>query len=147
MGLGNWRFGAGADRVCGTATDNDKTEAQNKTTSKKGFSGPVSLNAATAKQGDIGVYLNAIGTVTPVYTATITSQVNGVISAVHYRESQIVHKGDPLIDVDSRPYQATLEQAEGMLERDTHLLEQSKMDLDRYQKDLVAQCDSETNAR
>lgn len=104
------------------------------TTSKKGPMGPVSVNTATAKKGDIGVYLNAIGTVTPVYTATITSQVNGVISAVHYRESQVVHKGDPLIDVDPRPYQAQLEQAEGTLERDTHLLEQSKMDLERYQK-------------
>jgi multidrug efflux system membrane fusion protein len=97
------------------------------------MAGPVTINAVTAKKGDIGVYLSAIGTVTPVYTSTITSQVNGIISAVHYRESQIVHKGDPLIDIDPRPYQAMLEQAEGTLEKDTHILEQSKMDLARYQ--------------
>jgi membrane fusion protein, multidrug efflux system len=112
----------------------DRTEAQNKTTSKRGFSGPVTLNAATAKQGDIGVYLNAIGTVTPVYTSTITSQVSGIVTAVHYRESQTVHKGDPLLDIDPRPYLAQLEQAEGTLEKDTHVLEQSKMDLQRYQQ-------------
>jgi multidrug efflux system membrane fusion protein len=95
--------------------------------------GTVNINAVAAKKGDIGVYLSAIGTVTPVYTSTITAQVNGIISSVHYRESQIVHKGDPLLDIDPRPYQATLEQAEGSLEKDTHILEQSKMDLARYQ--------------
>jgi multidrug efflux system membrane fusion protein len=94
------------------------------------MAGPVTINAATAKSGDIGVYLSAIGTVTPVYTST--SQVNGIISSVHYKESQVVRKGDPLIDIDPRPYQATLEQAEGTLEKDTHILEQSRMDLERY---------------
>jgi membrane fusion protein, multidrug efflux system len=93
---------------------------------------PVSVAIVTAKKGDIGVYLDAIGTVTPVYTATITSQVSGIISAVHYREAQYVRKGDPLIDIDSRPYQAQLAQAQGLLERDTHILEQSTMDLQRY---------------
>ena len=103
-------------------------------TSKKGFGGPVAINTATAKQGDIGVYLNAIGTVTPVYTSMITSQVSGLISSVHYREAQVVRKGDPLIDVDPRTYPAQLEQAEGTLEKDTHVLEQSRMDLNRYRQ-------------
>ena len=94
--------------------------------------GPVSINVVAAKKGDIGVFLSAIGTVTPVYTSTITSQVNGLIASVHYRESQIVHKGDPLIDIDPRPYQAMLEQAEGTLEKDSHILEQARMDLERY---------------
>jgi multidrug efflux system membrane fusion protein len=100
----------------------------------RGFTGPVTLNVVTAKQGDLGVYLSAIGTVTPVYTSTITSQVSGLISAVHYREAQIVRKGDALIDIDPRPYEAQLKQAEGTLEKDTHMLEQSRMDLERYQK-------------
>jgi multidrug efflux system membrane fusion protein len=98
----------------------------------RGMAGPVSVTTATAKQGDIGVYVDAIGTVTPVYTSTITSQVSGMISAVHYREAQYVRKGNPLIDIDPRPYQAQLEQAQGILERDTHVLEQSRMDLQRY---------------
>lgn len=95
--------------------------------------GPVTVTAATAKKGDIGVYLNAIGTVTPVYTDTITSHVTGLIAAVHYREGQRVRRGDPLIEVDPRPYQAQLVQAQGALERDTNLLAQAKMDLARYQ--------------
>lgn len=95
--------------------------------------GPVTLTAATAKQGDIGVYLDAIGTVTPVYTATIYNQVTGVVTAVHYREGQMVRKGDPLVDIDPRQYQANVDTAAGNLERDTNVLEQAKMDLARYQ--------------
>ena len=94
--------------------------------------GPVALTTATAKQGNLGVYLDAIGTVTPVYTSSITSQVNGVIMAVHYKEGQIVRKGEALVDIDSRPYRATLLQAQGTLERDENVLAQAKMDLDRY---------------
>ena len=96
------------------------------------FGGPVVLTTATAQRGDIGVYLDAIGTVTPVYTAAITSQVNGIINAVNYREGQTVRKGDSLIEVDPRPYQASLAEAEGTLEHDEAVLAQAKMDLDRY---------------
>ena len=87
---------------------------------------------AVAKKGSIGVYLEAIGTVTPVYTASITSQVNGLVTGVYYMEGQIVHKGDPLIDIDPRPFQAQAMQAQGTLDRDTNLLAQAKMDLERY---------------
>jgi membrane fusion protein, multidrug efflux system len=97
------------------------------------MTGPVTVTTATAKKGDIGVYLNAIGTVTPVYTDIITSQVTGLISSVHYREGQTVHRGDPLIDIDARPFRAQLLQAQGALERDVNLLAQAKMDLERYQ--------------
>ena len=87
----------------------------------------------TAQQGSLGVYLDAIGTVTPVYTSSITAQVTGVIVGVHYKEGQLVHKGDPLIDIDPRLYQASLAQAQGALERDQNLLAQAQMDLERYQ--------------
>ena len=101
--------------------------------SKGGAGGaPVSLTTATAKQGNLGVYLDSIGTVTPVHTASITSQVTGVIIAVHYKEGQIVRKGEPLVDIDSRPYRATLLQAQGTLERDQNVLAQAKMDMERY---------------
>jgi multidrug efflux system membrane fusion protein len=100
--------------------------------SPRGGGGPVSLVTAPARKGDIGVYLDSIGTVTPVYTASITSQVNGIVTAVHFKEGQFVHKRDSLIDIDARPYQASLLQAQGTLERDTHLLAQSRMDLQRY---------------
>lgn len=92
----------------------------------------VTATLATAIKGDIGVYLDAIGTVTPVYTSSITAQADGVLTAVHYTEGQLVRKGDALIDIDPRPYQAQLLQAEGALERDTNVLAQAQMDLDRY---------------
>jgi multidrug efflux system membrane fusion protein len=92
----------------------------------------INITTVTATKGDIGVYLDAIGTVTPVYTDSITSQVNGVVVAVHYKEGQLVKKGDPLIDIDPRPYQATLLQAQGALERDQNLLAQAQMDVERY---------------
>ena len=92
----------------------------------------INITTATATKGDIGVYLDAIGTVTPVYTDSITSQVNGLVVAVHYKEGQLVKKGDPLVDIDPRPYQAMLLQAQGALERDQNLLAQAQMDLERY---------------
>jgi multidrug efflux system membrane fusion protein len=102
-----------------------------------GGGGTVTVTTATATHGQIGVYLAAIGTVTPVYTASIVSQVTGQVVTVHYREGQLVTKGTPLVDIDPRPYEATLKVAEGTLERDTHLLEQAQMDLERYQQALA----------
>lgn len=95
--------------------------------------GTVTLTTSTAKQGSIGVYLDAIGTVTPVYTTTIISQVTGVISQVRYREGQMVHRGQSLIQIDPRPFQANVLTAQGTLEKDTNLLAQAQMDLKRYQ--------------
>jgi len=102
-------------------------------TAKKPAPPKIPVTTATAKKGDIGVYLDEIGTVTPVYTASITSEVNGLVVAVHFKEGQTVRKGDPLIDIDARPYRATLLQAEGVLQRDENVLAQAKMDLERYQ--------------
>lgn len=98
-----------------------------------GPGGPVPVTTDTARRGDIGVYIDAIGTVTPVYTSSISSQVTGIVTEVHYREGQLVTKGTPLIEIDSRPYRATLMQAQGILQRDQGLLAQAEMDLARYQ--------------
>jgi multidrug efflux system membrane fusion protein len=92
----------------------------------------ITITSATAQKGNIGVYLDAIGTVTPVYTDSITSQVDGLVVAVHYTEGQRVREGDPLVDIDSRPYRAMLLQAQGALERDQSVLAQAQMDLARY---------------
>jgi membrane fusion protein, multidrug efflux system len=92
----------------------------------------INITTATATKGNIGVYLDAIGTVTPVYTDSITSEVNGLVVAVHFKEGQIVGKGDPLVDIDSRQYRANLLQAQGALERDENVLAQAQMDLERY---------------
>ena len=81
----------------------------------------------------MSVKLDAIGTVTPTYTATIVSQVSGQVLSVHYREGQSVRKGTPLVDIDPRQYQATLDTALGTLARDRGVLAQASMDLERYQ--------------
>jgi multidrug efflux system membrane fusion protein len=94
---------------------------------------PVPVVAAPATRGDIGVYVQALGTVTPVYTVTITSRVQGQIMQVYYREGQMVHKGDALLDIDPRPYQAALTQVEGQLAHDDAVLSQARTDLGRYQ--------------
>ncbi|MFZ3332398.1 MAG: efflux RND transporter periplasmic adaptor subunit [Candidatus Acidiferrales bacterium] len=93
----------------------------------------VPITTGTVNKGPIGVYINALGTVTPVYTATITSRVDGQIVSVNYREGQMVRKGDVLIEIDPRPYQAALLQAQGTLAHDEALLSEARIDMDRYQ--------------
>jgi membrane fusion protein, multidrug efflux system len=95
-------------------------------------SSPVTVATATARAGDLGVYLDAIGTVTPVYTSSVTTQVTGLVVAVHYTEGARIEKGGALVDIDPRPFQATLRQAKGTLEHDENVLAQAKMDLERY---------------
>ncbi len=95
---------------------------------------PTAITIDQSKAGDIGIYVDALGTVTPIYTVTANSQITGQVMAVHYREGQMVHQGDPLIDIDPRPYQANLTQAQGTLERDEGLLAQARMDLKRYEE-------------
>jgi multidrug efflux system membrane fusion protein len=94
----------------------------------------VIVHTSTAYQGDMGVYVDALGTVTPISTVNIYSQVSGQVLDVHYREGQIVHKGDPLIDIDPRPYRAQLQQAEGLLDHDRGVLKQAEIDLVRYRE-------------
>jgi multidrug efflux system membrane fusion protein len=101
---------------------------------RRQMGGPVTATVASAVKGNIGVYVDAIGTATPVYTSSITAQASGVLTAVHYKEGQFIKKGDALIDIDPRPYQAQLLTAEGTLERDNGILAQAQMDLDRYRK-------------
>lgn len=101
---------------------------------KKAPAGPptVAITTATVTKGNIGVYLDSIGTVTPVFTDSITAEVMGLVTAVHFKEGQLVKKGDPLVEIDSRPYRANLLQAQGALERDQNVLAQAQMDLERY---------------
>jgi membrane fusion protein, multidrug efflux system len=88
---------------------------------------------APARVGTLDVYLDAIGTVTPVYTDTIVSRVAGMITEVHFKEGQIVKKNDLLAIIDPRPYVAVLEQAQGQLGRDQATLKNAHIDLVRYQ--------------
>ena len=93
----------------------------------------VPITTASVTTGPIGIYINALGTVTSVYTATITTRVDGQINSVNYVEGQMVHKGDVLVQIDPRPYQAALTQAQGTLAHDEALLNEARIDMDRYQ--------------
>ena len=92
------------------------------------------IHAAQSRTDDMGAYIDALGTVTPVSTVNIFSQVTGQVIAVHYREGQLVQKGDPLIDIDPRPFRAQLQQAEGLLDHDRGVLKQAEIDLARYRE-------------
>jgi multidrug efflux system membrane fusion protein len=99
-------------------------------------SGAIPVVAVKAVRGNIGEYITGLGNVTPIYTVTVKSRVDGQLMEVHYKEGDIVQEGAPLLEIDPRPYQVQLEQAEGALVRDQALLENAKVDLSRYQ-DLV----------
>ena len=101
-------------------------------TAARGF-GAVPVVAALASKGDIGVYFTGLGAVTPIYTVTVKSQIAGYLMQVLYKEGQIVHKGDALAEIDPRPYQVMLENAEAGLLRDQANLDNAKVDLKRYQ--------------
>ncbi len=93
-----------------------------------------SVGVATIGKGDIRVIVNALGTVTPIATVTVQTQIDGQLLEVGFTEGQIVKKGDFLAQIDPRPYQLLQAQYEGQLARDQGLLAQAQVDLVRYQK-------------
>jgi multidrug efflux system membrane fusion protein len=94
--------------------------------------------AAKARKGNIPVYFTGLGAVTPIYTVEVRSRVDGELMQINFKEGELVHKGDALVEIDPRPYQVQLTQAEGQLIRDQALLENARVDLARY-KTLLAQ--------
>jgi membrane fusion protein, multidrug efflux system len=94
---------------------------------------PMSIVPETVGKGDIGININALGTVTSLATVTIRSQISGYLMKIDFKEGDEVKKGDLLAEIDSRPYEATLAQAKGALTRDEALLKGAQVDLTRYQ--------------
>ena len=94
---------------------------------------PQTVRDAPATKGDIPITIDALGTVTPIATITVRTQIAGKLQEVAFKEGQLVKSGDFLAQIDSRPYQATLAQAHGQLAKDTALLAQAQSDLARYQ--------------
>jgi membrane fusion protein, multidrug efflux system len=92
----------------------------------------VPVTAIAAEKGDIPIYLTGLGSVTPIRTVTVKSRVDGELMRVLYREGQVVTKGYLLAEIDPRPYQAQLTQAQGQMVRDQALLKNARVDLERY---------------
>ncbi|HKT66311.1 MAG TPA: MdtA/MuxA family multidrug efflux RND transporter periplasmic adaptor subunit [Burkholderia sp.] len=108
--------------------------------SHRGRGGPAAManvaqpvSVATATQGEMPIVLSALGTVTPLANVTVKTQLSGYLQSVAFQEGQIVKKGDVLAQIDPRPYQVALENAEGTHARDEALLATARLDLKRYQ--------------
>ncbi|MGD1032196.1 MAG: MdtA/MuxA family multidrug efflux RND transporter periplasmic adaptor subunit [Opitutaceae bacterium] len=98
------------------------------------MNGPLPVVAQPAQKGDINIYLNGLGTVTPLATVTVRSQISGLLVEIHFEEGQMVNKGDLLAVIDPRPYQVALEQAKGQLLQAQAQLKEAQVDLARYVK-------------
>lgn len=99
---------------------------------------PPSVSTVPAAKGDLHIFLTAIGSVTPLNTVTVKSRAVGQLQKIYFTEGQFVKEGDLLAEIDPRPYEAALSQAEGQLARDQALLANARQDLDRYQNAAAA---------
>ena len=98
-----------------------------------GQNGPVPVSVATAAYGDVALRIPALGTVTPLATVTVRTQISGILEKIAFTEGQLVHQGDLLAQIDPRPYEAVVQQMQGNLRRDQALLADAKLDLTRYE--------------
>jgi multidrug efflux system membrane fusion protein len=99
--------------------------------------GPMPVVPATVEKGDVNINISALGTVTPLAMVTVRTQINGQLVRVNFQEGQTVQKGDPVAEIDPRPYDLALEQAQGQLARDQALLKNAQVDLARYRRLLA----------
>jgi multidrug efflux system membrane fusion protein len=104
---------------------------------------PVAVSVATVQSGDIDIRIPALGTVTPLATVTVRTQIAGQLQKIAFTEGQLVHQGDFLAQIDPRPYEAALQQMRANERRDTALLADARLDLKRYEglikEDSIAQ--------
>jgi membrane fusion protein, multidrug efflux system len=111
---------------------------------------PQPVSVATATAGDMPIVITALGTVTPLADVTVRTQLSGTLQSVAFEEGQMVKKGDVLAQIDPRPYQISLANAEGQLARDQALLATARLDLKRYQtllsQDSIASQQVDTQA-
>src|SRR5436190_9641277 len=98
----------------------------------KGFAA-IPVVATRVRKGDIGVYFSGLGAVTPIYTVSVKSRVDGQLMRILYKEGDMVKQGDLLVEIDPRPFQVQLEQAEGQLAKDDATLANARVDLTRYE--------------
>ena len=98
-----------------------------------GQNGPVPVSVATAAYGDIQLRIPALGTVTPLATVTVRTQISGILQKISFTEGQLVRQGEVIAQIDPRPYEAAVQQMQGNLRRDQALLADAKLDLKRYE--------------
>ncbi len=113
-------------------------DTQPKNSGRPPAGAPVPVGVATVEKGNMPVTLSQLGTVTPLAMVTVKTQISGYLMQVAFKEGQMVNKGDFLAQIDPRPYQVALAQAEGQLAKDQALLKNAQLDLVRYNT-LVAQ--------
>ena len=121
----------------------DATLPHGRGTGRQGQNGPVAVTVAPAVAGEVSLRIPALGTITPLATVTVKTQISGQLQKIAFQEGQLVKAGDFLAQIDPRPYQAALEQAKGNLRRDQALLADARLDLKRFEElikeDSVAQ--------
>ena len=131
VAIGIWYYrGHSTSEADGKAAAGAGTTGKGKGAGAAGMTVPVVV--ATAQKGDLPVYLIGLGSVTAFNTVTIRSRVDGQIVKVNFTEGQFVHEGDALIEIDPRPFQVMLEQAEGQLAKDQAQLHDVQVDFERY---------------
>ncbi len=117
--------------------------SESRQTAAPGTPPPVPVVVARAERGDIGDYVTGLGTVTPINTVEVRTRVDGQLMTVAYKEGQMVRQGAPLVEIDPRPFQVQLEQAEAQLLKDQAALQNARIDLERYEsliaKNAIAQ--------
>ena len=128
LGVGLWALHA---RFAGRASAAVRTPA------------PIPVSSAIAESGPINVYLTGLGSVTPLATITVKTRIDGQLMTVLYHEGDMIRKDQPLVEIDPRPYEVQLQQAQGQLAKDQAALDNSRIDLQRYEalitKNAVAQ--------